>query len=106
MIYVVTFKAQRGFFDRNAQDFYQELQRPPLTRASIRYSDEGWFVTTNETSDQLFARLFAHMLANDRLLIVQLTPEAAQNYRGYLHQTVWDWLNAQIIAGALSLQYP
>lgn len=105
MIYVVTFKTQRGFFDRSAEDFYTELQRPPLTRAYFKYSDEGWFIVTNENADQLFARLFTHMLTNDRLLIVPLSYETSQNYRGFLLQTAWDWLNAQIRAGALGYQY-
>jgi len=53
--------------------------------------DEAWMVVTKESVTELYDRLVPYFKKSDRLLIVELKPDA--DYYGWLSKDIWDWIS-------------
>lgn len=58
------------------------------------YLKSTWVVSTNETPDELTERLGAHLHKRDRLLVIEVAPDAKR--QGWLPKKAWDWLRKHI----------
>ena len=55
------------------------------------YLDETWLICTSEKVNGLWGRIAPAFINSDRILIVQITPDAAS--QGWLAQEAWDWFH-------------
>lgn len=85
MLYVVTYTLKPK---RDATTLITELQNSP---GWWHYLDDTWLIATHETREQLWGRIAKKFIKTDRILIVQVTPDA--RYWGWLPQEAWDWLD-------------
>ena len=54
------------------------------------YLDDTWLISTQETANQLYNRVAPSFFNTDRILIVQITPNATT--QGWLTHDAWEWL--------------
>jgi hypothetical protein len=52
-----------------------------------------WILISDESAEECFDRLSAHVSSPDRLLVLEVTPIAAQ---GLLNERAWSWLNRNL----------
>jgi len=84
MIYLFTYDL-RPSFPRNVEPLKDELRK---SIAWCNYLEKTWLIGTNESYDQLNARLAVHLTANDYWLVVRITYQ----YTGWLPKEAWDWI--------------
>jgi hypothetical protein len=53
------------------------------------FLDATWLVCTNETAEQISARLRPHLGKADNLLVIEVRKDA----NGWLPKGAWDWIN-------------
>jgi hypothetical protein len=67
----------------------QEIERSP---GYLKMLQSHWIVVTNETLEQLNARLVAKIDRSDRLSVSY----AFRPMNGWLEQAKWDWINRNV----------
>ena len=85
MIYVVSYLLNPK---RDASQLLTEIQRPPV--GWCHYLDDTWLITTSETAQDIYNRLSKYLVNTDRILIVEMKPNA--RYFGFLPKDAWDWI--------------
>lgn len=92
-VYVVTWDLNRAKpnYTQARTAFISHLDRYPSIRDSGL--DTMWFISTNETPDQIDAYLRQRLDDNDRLFVSRVR---SGEHQGWLHKDVWDWINARI----------
>lgn len=56
------------------------------------YLDSTWLIYTQETPEQIWARISSHFDKNDYALIIRV----ARDYQGWLPKEAWDWINKHV----------
>ncbi|MFQ6616837.1 MAG: hypothetical protein ACE5HZ_08775 [Fidelibacterota bacterium] len=87
MVYVVSYELRAG--RRDYGQLYQELKNSP---GWWHYLTSTWLVSTDETPDELYARLEATIDSRDGLLII----EAGRTRQGWLPEEAWAWIRDHI----------
>ena len=100
MIFVVSYDLSPGIL-RDVTPFLQELQNTESGRTWWHFLTNTWLIATDETAQQLFARLQAHLKPDDRVLVMGVT----QEHSGWLPQEAWKWIQEQASAGAFPKAY-
>jgi hypothetical protein len=57
------------------------------------YLDSTWIISTTEDINALSRRIIPPLNPEDRILMVQIMPNAAT--QGWLAKDAWDWINAR-----------
>ncbi len=70
----------------------EDVQKVLAGDGWARYAPNCWIVETNESAQLLTMRLRALCQSTDSLFICELN---LKNNFGYLHQEIWDWINAR-----------
>ena len=84
MVYLVSYDLRRR--RRDYKGLIDELQN---SRGWWHYLDSTWLISTQESVEQLAARLTPHFDNNDSLLVI----EVRRNYQGLLPKEAWDWID-------------
>jgi hypothetical protein len=72
-------------------DLIAELKNSPQW---WHFLDFTWLIATQETAEDLFNRISAHLLKTDSELIVQI--RRGSQFNGWLPKEAWDWIEARI----------
>ncbi len=75
--------------NRDYTGLYESLK---ATQRWWHYLESTWILLTDETPDQIWARLQSHVDANDRLVII----EVRDNCQGWLTKDAWDWIHSYV----------
>lgn len=86
-VYCVSYDLNRS--GQNYNLLYDELKK---SSGYIHALDSTWFVSTQETANQLADRIKKVVDSNDSYFVIQVT----KNYNGWMPQNVWDWLNKHV----------
>jgi hypothetical protein len=74
---------------RNYQDLYAEIKKSQLW---WHYLESTWIIVTNETPDQVWARLAPKIDKNDYLMII----EVRNRCQGWLPKDAWEWIHTNV----------
>ena len=85
MLYVVSYTLEPA---RVNMSLITELQGSPDW---AHYLDSTWLIATNETAEDLSARIRTHLNAADLLLVVEIKQGSTK--QGWLPKDAWDWIN-------------
>jgi hypothetical protein len=58
------------------------------------YLDSTWLIYSDETADELSARLLTHIDKNDSMLVIRVCNEN----QGWLNKKAWEWINNHVPA--------
>lgn len=86
-VYLFTYDLNKP--GQNYQALFEELKKSPLW---WHYLDSTWLLGTNETADQIWARVSDKVDKSDSVLITRVTRPAA----GWLPQDAWKWINEHV----------
>ena len=64
---------------------YQYIKDPGL--------DSVWFISTDQSADQIDAAIRTRLDGNDRLVVTKLV---TGQHQGWLDKSIWDWINARL----------
>lgn len=70
------------------------LQALQKTGIWMHYIDYTWLIATNETALELFDRISVLLTKADSELIIEI--KRGSQYRGWLPQDAWDWVQKWI----------
>jgi hypothetical protein len=87
-VYAVTYDLKAIL--HNYSGLYDELKKSP---SWCYYIKDTFLIKTDETVEQIWARVQPHLEKDDFLLII----EVRRNYQGWLPKEAWDWLNTNLL---------
>lgn len=87
MVYVVSYDLRKP--GRDYVGLTEQLQNSPRW---WHYLGSTWLISTNESPDQLYNRLRAHLDKGDSILII----EAGNYIGGWLPKKAWEWIQQEI----------
>lgn len=67
---------------------YEAIKEASIYDTWMHYLDSTWFIKSNLSTKQVFAKLEPYIDKNDHLLVMEVT----NNYYGYLPNDAWDYL--------------
>jgi hypothetical protein len=59
---------------------------------ALNYTGDYWLIKTNETAVQLNNKLKTHLVNGEHFLVIEVT----RNYYGWLPNSAWVWMNANL----------
>jgi len=86
MILLITYDKKN--FLKNYDSFYNTIK---TANSWWHHLNNTWLIKTDEDPTYWYNLLAPHILANDRLLIIEVKP----NYQGWLNEDAWKWINDQ-----------
>lgn len=75
--------------NRDYEGLYESIKGSPKW---WHYLESTWIIMTNETANDVYERLKAHIDRDDRLLII----EVRDNVQGWLPEKAWNWIHANV----------
>lgn len=92
-VYVVTWNLnkERVNYAQARSNFITQLEK--YENKADQGLESVRFIFTAQTTDQIDAFLRQKLDNNDRLFVTKLV---SGQHQGWLHQTVWDWINSHL----------
>ena len=89
MIYLITYDKNTIF--KNYTPLYNSIKRS--CSSWWHHLNNTWLINSELTSQEIFQNVSHCISQNDKLLIIQIHPNA--DYNGWLSQDAWNWINDQ-----------
>lgn len=87
MVYVVSYDLKKP--GKDYIGLTEQLRHSPRW---WHYLESTWLISTQESPDQLYNRLRAHLDDGDSILII----EAGKHRQGWLSKEAWEWIQQEI----------